>query len=47
MIRNFYYRSSPYNYDDDKFVGYDKGIKYPTTMMDLGLINHISIIIVR
>jgi hypothetical protein len=36
---NFYYRSSPYNYDDNKFVGYGKGIKYPTTMMDLGPIN--------
>jgi hypothetical protein len=43
---NFYYRSSPYHYDvvTPKFVGYhDKsstqGIKYPTTMMDLGPIN--------
>jgi hypothetical protein len=36
---NFYYRSSPYNYDDNKFVGYEDGIKYPTTMMDLGPIN--------
>ena len=37
---NFYYRVSPYNYDDNKFVGYGKeDIKYPTTMMDLGPIN--------
>jgi hypothetical protein len=38
---NFYYRSSPYFYDGiaNKFVGDQKGIKYPTTMMDLGPIN--------
>tara|TARA_R110000803_G_scaffold199555_1_gene263623 strand:- start:673 stop:6012 length:5340 start_codon:yes stop_codon:yes gene_type:complete len=37
---NFYYRSSPYHYAvTPKFVGDVDGIKYPTTMMDLGPIN--------
>ena len=40
---NFYYRSSPFYYDEtnpdnSKFVG-NEGIKYPTTMMDLGPVN--------
>ncbi len=39
---NFYYRSSPYNYDTDEFVGFNRtGIRYPTTIMDLGPVNEL------
>ena len=42
---NFYYRSSPY-YDTatgsgSKFVGSEGGIKYPTTILDLGPVNEL------